>query len=61
MEKIRGKIEDKHVPDIMDLSDLENTSESFSISYSGSDTFLSCVNLANYRKTHRKHRSSSDL
>ena len=39
-KKYKEKIEDKHVPDIMDLSDLENASGYFSISYSGSDTFL---------------------
>ena len=39
-KKYKENIEDKHVPDIMDLSDLENASGYFSISYSGSDTFL---------------------
>ena len=63
-KKFEEKIEEKHIPDTMDLSDLENASGFFSVSYSGSDTFLfagNCVNLVNYRKTKRKHWSFSDL
>ena len=57
-KKFEEKIEEKHIPDTMELSDLENASGFFSVSYSGSDTFLfagNCVNLVNYRKTKRKH------
>ena len=63
-KKCEEKIEEKHVPDMMDSSDFKNASgkNSFwvsSISYSDSNKFLlvwDCANLLlNYRKTHTKH------
>ena len=58
-KKCEKKIEEKHVPDIMDTSDFENASGKnsfrgfFSVSFSGSDKFLFALdsaNLVNYRK-----------
>ena len=52
-KKCKEKIEEKHVIDIMDLSDFENASGKnsfcfFSISYSGSDKFLFCLRLCEF-------------
>ena len=51
-KKCKEKIEEKHVIDIMDLSDFENASGNsfcfFSISYSGSDKFLFCLRLCEF-------------